>query len=311
MRVSWIERVSVGLVAIVITVTFPLEGRADSSDDFVALLDAEMPDLLERYGVSGTVVAHIAEGDVVWTKAFGLADSAQGTPMRPDMVFQFGSCGKVLTAWATMRLVEEGTVDLDAPVNRYLRRFRIDSSAYDADEVTVRRLLTHTSGLNMHGYLDYSPRRVDPPGLVQSLEGIRLIDGLTETVMHEGFSLGNVEVVQQPGQGFRYSGAGYALLQMLIEDVTGEPFHLFVQNEVTDPLEVSSLRWEWTPELEGRAPLPTPKRANRWSIGSSLCMRSGARSGLSPASPVSSPPRLPGPTASLPGAECSGRRLSR
>ncbi len=71
-----------------------------------------------------------------------------------------------------------------------------------------------------------------------------------------GLSLGRNELVQEPGLGYRYSGTGYGVLQVLIEDVTGEPFDTFVQREITDPLDAESLRWEWTPELVARAPTP-------------------------------------------------------
>ncbi len=225
-------------------------------DAFADRLDAEMPGLLEHYGVPGTVVARISNGDVAWTRAYGVANRATGAPIRPDMVLGFGSIGKILTAWATMRLVEEGRLDLDAPANRYLKRWQIESSEYDAGEVTIRRLLSHTSGLSIHGYLDYSPRRAALPDLVESITSAHLLEGVSETLQTGRLSRGNVALVQQPGSGFKYSGGGFAVLQMVIEDVTGEPFAQFVQREITGPLGATSLRWVWTPELEANAPVP-------------------------------------------------------
>jgi CubicO group peptidase (beta-lactamase class C family) len=229
---------------------------AQTDERLDASLTEQMPLLLERYGVSGSVVAAIENGDVAWARAYGLADVSEGTPMGPDLVFNFGSCGKMITAWAVMRLVEEGKVDLDAPVNRYLRRWQIESATYDAAEVTVARLLSHTSGLGVHGYLDRSPRRVATPDLVHTLSSVHLLEGLSETLDSGRLSFGNAELVQDPGSGYRYSGAGYGVLQLLVEDVTGEPFATFVQREITDPLGATSLRWSWTPELEDRAPTP-------------------------------------------------------
>jgi hypothetical protein len=72
-----------------------------------------------------------------------------------------------------------------------------------------------------------------------------------------------MSLVQEPGSGYRYSGAGYGVLQVLIEDVTGEPFDTFVQREITDPLGATSLRWEWTPELEARSPTPYGEEGQR------------------------------------------------
>jgi CubicO group peptidase (beta-lactamase class C family) len=67
---------------------------------------------------------------------------------------------------------------------------------------------------------------------------------------------GNVALVQEPGSGYKYSGGGFALLQMAIEDVSGESFATFMQREITEPLGATSLRWAWTSELEANAPLP-------------------------------------------------------
>jgi hypothetical protein len=72
-----------------------------------------------------------------------------------------------------------------------------------------------------------------------------------------------MSLVQEPGSGYRYSGAGYGVLQVLIEDVTGEPFDTFVQREISDPLGATSLRWEWTPELEARSPTPYGEEGQR------------------------------------------------
>lgn len=259
----WLRTHVLVVPALVAILATPAGATAQSDRTFEELLDAEMPALLELYGVSGSVVSCIDGGAVAWTGAYGVADVSDGTPMSPDMVFEFGWCGKVLTAWATMRLVEEGMVGLDAPVNDYLKRWQIESDTYNAEAVTVRRLLTHTSGLNIHGYADFSPRRVDPPGQVETLEGMNLAEGLSETFDTGRLSLGNAKLVQEPGSGYLHSGAGYGVLQMLIEDVTGEPFDAFVRTEITDPLAVTSLRWAWTPALERRAPTPYGEEGQR------------------------------------------------
>lgn len=245
-----------GTFAVVVMLLVPLPGLAVDDQGFAVVLEEKMPGLLDEFGVPGSVVSFIENGTVVWTNAYGLADLETGTAMSPDMVFEFGSCGKVLTAWASMKLVERGAIDLDTPVNEYLDRLQIESGVFDASGVTVRRLLSHTSGLGIHGYLDYSPRRANPPDPVETLQGAHLMEGIVETLEPGGLSFGRLSLVQEPGGGYRYSGAGYGVLQVLIEDVTGEPFDSFVQREITDPLGAASLRWEWTPELEARSPTP-------------------------------------------------------
>ena len=244
------------LIVVGLILGTPAAAGAGSGDDLRTALDEQMPALLARYGVPGTVVARISNGEVAWTQAYGLADVAAGEPMDAAMVLEFGSLGKVITAWAVMRLVDQGRLDLDAPANDYLKRWQVESSRYDSNRVTIRRLLSHTSGLSIHGYVDYSPRRAALPGLVESVDGKHLMEGLLETLQTGRPSLGNVELVQEPGSGYKYSGGGYAVLQMVIEDVTGEPFDAFMQREITDPLGATSMRWAWTPELRARAPVP-------------------------------------------------------
>jgi CubicO group peptidase (beta-lactamase class C family) len=230
-----------------------------------------MPALLRRYQVPGAVVSSIKNGEVVWTKAFGLAKLAPGAPMRPDMVFNHGSDGKVLTAWAIMRLVEEGKVSLDAPANLYLKRWQLRSATFDPNEVTIRRLLSHSAGLSVHGFLDYNQRR-RLPSLVEMLEGRNQPEMMNEVN-------GSVFIKWQPGAQAHYSGGGFLLLQMVIEDVTGEPFAAFIHREVTAPLGIGRLGWVWTRQLEAAAPMPYGefgepvgyRQLGCQAIGSELC----------------------------------------
>ena len=211
-------------------------------DCFAAALQEQMPELLASNRVPGAVVSYIKNGEVAWTKAFGVANLQTGTPMQPDMVFNHGSNGKVMTAWALMRLVEAGKVELDAPANRYLKRWQIRSTDFDPNGVTPRRLLNHTAGLTVHGFSDYE-QGTKLPSLVEVLEGKNQHDGA-------------VYIESEPGSRMKYSGGGYVIAQMIIEDVSGEPFAAFMEREVAKPLGLSSLGWVWTPQLERRAPTP-------------------------------------------------------
>lgn len=244
------------LAAMAAAAALPSVSRARAGDPFSVLLEERMPDLLAKYGVPGSVVSYIENGEVVWTQAYGMADVGSGRAMQPDMLLEHGSNGKALTAWAVMKLVEQGKVDLDAPVNSYLKRWQVTSDRYDASQVTLRRLLSHTAGFNIHGYVDYSSRRAKLPDPVRVLEERHILEGLAEALETGDYSSGRAELVAEPGAGFKYSGAGYTVAQMVLEDVTGEPFASFVQREITDPLGAVSIRWAWTPELAARAPTP-------------------------------------------------------
>lgn len=150
---------------------------------------------------------------------------SRGRAVGPDTIFQVASVSKWLTAWGVMKLVEEGRLDLDAPVSRYLKRWRLPDSP-DNSKVTVRRLLSHTAGLTDDlGFGGFAP------GVpVQRLE-----DVLTHAVDASPGKDGRVRVGQTPG-AFRYSGGGYALLQLLVEEVSGEAFERYMARAIFRPL---------------------------------------------------------------------------
>lgn len=216
--------------------------EVSSGDCFAVALQERMPTLLASNQVPGAVVSCIKNGEVAWTKSFGLADLGTRSRMQPNMIFNHGSDGKVLTAWAMMRLVEAGKVELDAPANRYLRRWQIRSDRFDPNGVTPRRLISHTAGLTVHGFSDYE-QGVPLPSLVEVLEGKNQNDGA-------------VFINWEPGTTNVYSGGGFVIAQMIIEDVSGLPFAEFMRREVAKPLGLASLEWVWTPRLMRRAPTP-------------------------------------------------------
>jgi CubicO group peptidase (beta-lactamase class C family) len=253
------------IIASICALIVPFRAGATANDAFAIALEEQMPVLLATNHVPGTVISYIKDGEVVWTKAFGLANVKTGAPMQPDMVFNHGSDGKILTAWGIMRLVEEGKVDLDAPANRYLKRWRIHSTKFDPNGVTIRRLLSHTAGMTVRGFSDY-PQWERLPSLVQMVEGLNQNDG-------------PVFIKWRPGSTNVYSGGGFVILQMVIEDVTGEPFAKFIHREIAEPLGLTSLEWTWTPPLEKRAPVPYDERQKKvgyrqlasQAVGSEIC----------------------------------------
>ena len=197
----------------------------------------------------GLSVALVHHGQLVWAAGYGLADPATGQPVMAGTRFQAASLAKPVTAWGVLRLVESGRIGLDEPVIGRLRRWHPPPSPFDAEGITVRRLLSHTAGLSVHGYLGQTPDRALPP-IASSLSG--------ET--GDSFP---VELLEAPGRGWRYSGGGYSVAQLLIEELTSRPFADYLQTEVLEPLGMtaSSFRWSRTPQTarphdaDGR-PLP-------------------------------------------------------
>ncbi|MEO8114341.1 MAG: serine hydrolase domain-containing protein [Phenylobacterium sp.] len=168
--------------------------------------------------------------------AFALIENGQvrherfasvGAPVDHDTLFQVASLSKWITALGVMTLVEAGRVDLDAPVDSYLKRWRLPPSEFDNRQVTVRRLLSHTAGLTDGlGYGGFEPGKPVQP----------LVESLTHAADASPGHDGAVKVGMRPGSQWRYSGGGYALLQLMIEDVTGEPFNAYMRRVVLLPL---------------------------------------------------------------------------
>lgn len=170
--------------------------------------------------------------------------ASRGKPVDGDTLFQAASLSKWITAWGVMTLVESGRLDLDAPVETYLTRWKLPPSDFDNEAVTVRRLLSHTAGLSDGlGYLGFPPHRP-----VQSLEA-----SLTRAADAAPGASGSVRLGAEPGSGWRYSGGGYTLLQLVVEEVTGETFAGYMQRAVLDPLSMrrSTYRSPSNDELAG------------------------------------------------------------
>lgn len=168
----------------------------------------------------------------------GVHAASIGTAVHADTVFQTASLSKWITAWGVMALVEQGRLDLDAPVSRYLKRWTLPPSAFDNSQVTARRLLSHTAGLTDDlGFAGFAPGTPVP-----SLEAWLKQNAETLPV-----AKGKVEVGIEPGTAWRYSGGGYAVLQLLIEDVSGEPFEAYMQRAVLQPLGMVNSTFHWAP----------------------------------------------------------------
>jgi len=161
--------------------------------------------------------------------------ASHGRAVDERTLFQAASLSKWLTAWGVMALVEEGRIELDAPVSRYLTRWHLPPSQYDESAVTVRRLLAHTAGLTDGlGFRGFAPGQAVP-----SLE-----QELTHTTDVLPSADGVVRVGAEPGSGWRYSGGGYLLLQLMIEEVTHEGFDSYMRRAIFGPLGMADSTFE-------------------------------------------------------------------
>ena len=147
-------------------------------------------------------------------------------PVNRDTRFPLASMSKWFTAYAVLQLVQAGRLELDAPIASYLTQWQLPAGPFDAQQVTIRRLLSHTAGLTDGlGFGDYLPSESLP--------------SLPETLRHPRASSDSavaIAVGRPPGSGFQYSGGGYLMLQALLEDVTGMPFATWMQDSVLRPI---------------------------------------------------------------------------
>ncbi len=205
---------------------------------FQDYLEQAIPKLMEKHKIAGAAVGLVHGGKIVYLKGFGFADAGQKIPVTENTVFQAASISKSLTAWGIMNLVEEGKLDLDEPVSTYLARWKLPPSDYDADGVTIRRLLSHTSGIaHVGGYAGFEPQES-----LQTLE-----ESLTAAQDANGEG---VRIVRQPGTRIEYSGGAYTLLQLVIEEVTNLPFEEYMKSEVLTPLGMDTSSFTLDPAIE-------------------------------------------------------------
>lgn len=159
-----------------------------------------------------------------------------GKPVNRNTVFQVSSLSKWISAFGVMKLVEDGRLELDAPVSKYLTRWQLPAGEFNNEEVTVRRLLSHTAGLT--DGLGYSG--FEPGTPVQPIE-----ESLTHALdADEGIS-GAVHVGIKPGSVFKYSGGGYTLLQLLVEEVSHQPFDVYMKGSIFKPLGMVHSTYVW------------------------------------------------------------------
>ncbi len=153
--------------------------------------------------------------------------TSAGQPVDRDTLFQVASMSKWITAWGVMALVEAGRLDLDAPVSTYLTRWSLPRTEFDNGGVTVRRLLSHTAGLTDGlGYGGFAPGQPVQP----------IVASLTRAADASPGADGAVRVGIEPGSAFEYSGGGYTLLQLIIEEVSGQSFNDYMRSAVFVPL---------------------------------------------------------------------------
>jgi CubicO group peptidase (beta-lactamase class C family) len=189
-------------------------------------LQGRIDGILNRHPAVGLAVGVVRNGRLELFSGHGLADIASNTPVTQDTVFRIGSITKTFTAIAVLQLSERGLVDLDAPVNDYLRAYRLLPAKTTHRPATVRQLLTHTAGL---------PQLVHPWRAYKPILGETVRFGQQLPTLAE-FYRGGLHLVAEPGTRCAYSNHGFATLGQLVQDVTGTPLDQYLREHVFEPL---------------------------------------------------------------------------
>ncbi|WP_439636042.1 serine hydrolase domain-containing protein [Oceanicaulis sp.] len=186
-----------------------------------------LEDRMAHYGVPGVAVAVIEDGEVIYAQGFGVLQSGSDERVTADTVFSAGSVSKMATALMTLNLVQSGMMELDADISQALPYWSPEAGSPYADTpLTVRMLLSHTGGLNLHGFADFMPGEALPTR-AQTLNG-------QAPARHDP-----LRIEARPGMSYRYSGGGYTLLEGLVAEATSASFEDAAQSILFDPLDMN------------------------------------------------------------------------
>lgn len=177
---------------------------------------------MSHYQVPAVSIAVIDQGRIAWRAAYGQRQG-DGAPITTQTVFQAASISKPVAATLAMLLVQSGNLKLDVPVNAQLHSWQLPASGkLQPTAVTLRGLLSHSAGINVHGFPGYAGGAPLP-------NEIQVLDGKAPA------NSPPIRLVSKPGT-YRYSGGGYQIIELMIEDALGKPFAELAQKRLLSPL---------------------------------------------------------------------------
>lgn len=222
----------------------------------------KLAERMVHYNVPGVSIAVINDFQLEWAKGYGVLEAGGDQPVTRDSLFNAGSIIKPVYAAAALALVEEGLLDLDQNVNERLLSWQVPENEYTSvEKVTLRRLLSHTAGLT-DGFTNRSPDDPEPDYVTTAGEAP------TVTIQHlldaePGVDVdGPTRVTTVPGTKWDYANADYAIVGLLMADVTHKPLHQLVGETVLLPLGMTSSTLEQPLPIELRVRATTEHDTN-------------------------------------------------
>jgi len=208
--------------------------RAQDTRALLHYVDSVATAAVAEKSIAGVSVAVVKSGRTVLAKGYGFADLENDVPATAETVYRIGSITKQFTSAAIMRLMEQSKLSLDDTLQKFLPAFPTQGN-----RVTVRHLLTHTSGIKSYTSLGPKWARVVRLDLVT--------DSLVALFANEPFDF-------KPGDAYRYNNSGYFLLGMIIEKLSGKPYGQYLKDEFFTPLGLKSTMYcDQAPLIKHRA----------------------------------------------------------
>ena len=205
---------------IAVFVIFSLAAHAQSiPTDVRQQMDAAATKVLADTGVPSASIAVVKDGQIAYIQAYGDARLEPRAPAKPSMRYSIGSISKQFTATALLMLQEQGKLSLDDPVSRFLPNLT------RANQVTIRELLSHTSG-----YQDYWPQDYVMPMMLKPATAQQIMDTWARKPLD-----------YEPGTRWQYSNTGFVIAGAIIEKTTGQPYFQFLRDRIFTPLHMSSV----------------------------------------------------------------------
>ena len=209
------------------------------------ILSSEINKILKETGIPSISFSLIKGNSIVWSDAFGYTNVKKQVPATTATIYNTGSNFKFVTATAIMQIAERGMLDIDHPINDYLKELANDEFINNDKPITFRHLLSHHSGLK-----DVSPESIP----VWERKSSKTLKTLTSRLIHK----------HPAGEKFEYSNSCYALLGFLIEKISGVSYQKYIVKNILKPLEIKSKGPVTpTPEMVEELALPYKLENNR------------------------------------------------
>ena len=183
----------------------------DVESDLAPVVDACMQTAMEYFDIPGLAVAVVMDGEIAYERGYGIKHRQQGGAVDEHTLFRHGSVGKMFTAAAVLRLVDEGRIDLDDPVTEYVPELQFAPGRWSADQIEVRHLIANTAAVPSYR---------------------TLFDG---SLSEWAATLVDVPLLAMPGAMFNYSNSNFALAGLVVERASGMSFNDYAEAELYRP----------------------------------------------------------------------------